>query len=151
MTDYSPPYAMSTYLVLAVRSKANPDVQSCLYFTWAGLPVDSDNLQSCAQGYDSAFICLQQATLKELHAIRPIELAEFEPVDDVRLFAAVAKTRDQSDQLSTLFDAVEKDGRWTLVLPVFSGSSRSVILVFADSVGRLIASSDPEIKNSTGR
>lgn len=150
MTDRMPPYQMATYLVLAVRSKGNPGIQSCLYFTWDGQPVKSNDLDSRSQGYDSAFVCLRQTTLTELNSIQPFESTEFEPVSNLRLFAAVAKTRDQSLQLPTLFNAVEIEGHKTLVLPVFACTCRSVILIFSDAMGGLIASSDPEIKNSTG-
>lgn len=144
------PYEMSTYLILPVRKKGHSEIQSCLYFDWSGIQVGPDELQSNAQGFDSAFVCLRQTSLDELKDRGAMLPDDTVAVQDLSLFGAVAKTRDQSFQMPTMFSAVDKDGFKTLVLPVFAGSRRSVILVFADAVGRLIATSDPEIKNSTG-
>lgn len=146
MNESKPPYAMSTYRVLPVRSKQQPDLQSCLYFDWQGEPADPSKLDSYAQGYDTAFVCLQQTTLSSLS----VELRDHVAVEGVKLFAAVAKTRHESLQMPSLFMAEERADGNTLVLPVFARSHRSVILVFADKDGALIASADPEIQNSTG-
>lgn len=146
MNDAKPPYAMSTYLVLPVRSKTEPDIQSCLYFDWSGERVDPSKLDSAAQGYKTSFVCLQQTSLARLS----VELTDHVAVEGVTLFAAVAKTRHENLQMPSLFLADVRDDGNTLVLPVFAHSHRSVILVFSDKDGVLIASSDPEIKNSTG-
>ena len=146
MSQPNPPFEMSTYKVLAVRSRREPDIQSCLYFDWNGEPVDPSKLDSFAQGYDTAFVCLQQTTLGQLG----LDLGDLEAVEGVTLFAAVARTRQAHVQMPSLFLAEPHPGGHTLVLPVFARTHRSVILVFSDAEGRLIASADPEIKNSTG-
>ena len=77
----------------------------------------------------------------------------------VRLYAGVAKTLDAWDDLKSVY-ALETDG--SLIIDVAADSTRGLILVFTQTqtaviggtppypVARLIASTDPEIKNSTG-
>ena len=67
---------------------------------------------------------------------------------NVQLFAAVAKTRDLSLSLPSLFSATDK----SVVVPVADDTTRSLLLIFVgtDSDGKLLLTStgDPLIGNS---
>ena len=67
---------------------------------------------------------------------------------NVQLFAAVAKTRDFSLSLPTLFSATDK----SVVVPVADHTTRSLLLIFmgTDSQGNIVLTStgDPLIGNS---
>jgi hypothetical protein len=71
----------------------------------------------------------------------------------VTLYAAVAKTLKESGN-DDLGHSYSPDADGNMTIPVKADSVRGLILVFtkgpAESPTQLIASTDPEIKNSTG-
>jgi hypothetical protein len=133
------------------------DVQSILYFEndpksdqWA--KVSSKNLN--AKGKVHGQIQLTQPDVKEI--ILHTDLSYDKLDESVKLFAAVAKTLmgDEAGH-DNLFSMKNK----AMTIPVSKGTVRGLILVFTKvglggsldgQIMQLIASPDPEIKNSTG-
>lgn len=118
--------------------------------------VDAKNLNSVseAQDYRSDFVCLVQPSEEEITAHIPNP----PPVDyRVTLFSGVAKTLNGETLLPNMYAATLVGGRPSIVLSVFPGKVRGLILVFikkpdssdSSKLPELIATSDPQIINST--
>lgn len=142
-TDVSP-LPMSTYTVIPYQEAGG--LLRCVYVDAAGNPVQRNQLDSRAQGFSTDFVCLQG-----LPGVLPAGVPrDATGVQDVCLLAAVVKTLDDT---SGLPNVIQADRYQRLVLPVLPGTRRGVILVFQRQSGNttvgLIATSDPEIKNST--
>jgi hypothetical protein len=155
VTSTALPSGMSNYYVLPVQD--DNGLLSCLYFEVStGKPVSSKDLNCRAQEGTMDFLSLTRAYLSPL-THQPV-LDHTSNPDDVTLFAAVVATKNEPNLLQNTYMA---NGNQCLVLPVLPGTTRSVILIFAlppevssstvgvVSVGGLVATSDPEIKNST--
>ena len=120
---------------------------------WRRVSEKSLNSRSKAQGRQSEFVCLVQPLPDDL----PGELRKKLHIDpSVTLFAGVAKTLDADYLLPNLYSATKVDGRFTMVLTVVERTVRGLILVFVKDVPgeivprfQLIASTDPQITNST--
>lgn len=142
----APPLQPAQYYVVPwalTKSGGEPISLKCLYFDESGRMVDSQPMAS-----PNAFFRFTQGGPDTVPAL-PMPP---DPVD-VSLFSAVAKTLTTSCQLNNSFLATERDGATSVVLPVAPASTRGVILVFrypaSGDVRGLVATSDPEIKNSS--
>jgi hypothetical protein len=135
---------MSTYMVIPFLDQNG--VLRCTYLDASYQPVRSDQLDCHAQGFKVDFLCIRPVQADLPTALR----RDADAVDSLVLFAAVAKTLNGS---GTMQNMVLADEFQRIVLPVMPGTRRGVILVFkrmaADGACGLIASTDPEIKNST--
>ncbi|WP_343622338.1 hypothetical protein [Roseateles puraquae] len=142
-TDVRPP-ALSTYQVIPYL-KTGHHLQ-CTYLNRRGDPVDRDNLNSRGQGCNTDFVCLQSMA----GVVPAVEPPDGRPLDGIRLLAAVVKTLYENTSLPNVIPA---DSHQRVVLPVLPGTRRGVILVYErivdGQVVGLVASTDPEIKNST--
>lgn len=137
---------MSTYSVLPWQESNG--LLHCLYFDENMQLVASDELDCHAQHGNVDFLRLRPFTDTVPQSIR----ADYDLVEHATLFAAVVKTVTESTGLTNTYMA---DSSWGLVLPVMPRTHRSTILIFKlpDTTAgagacRLIATSDPEIKNS---
>jgi hypothetical protein len=130
---------MALYFVLPRQ-----DVQGllrCTYYDNEGNEVPGDGLDAHAQGHDADFLCLRQ-----------LQAPSGDPgASAFTLLAGVAKTLRGNCGLPNTFLA---DAGGRLVLPVMPGTRRGLILVFTVTstlgVQALVATSDPEIKNTSG-
>ena len=117
---------------------------TCMYFDSNGVMVGAQPMAR-----PNAFFCLTQGGPNTVPRLpQPPK-----PVD-VSLFSAVARTLSTSCILNSTFNASGPDGATSVMVPVSAGSTRGVILVFrypaTGVVQGLVASSDPEIKNTSG-
>lgn len=140
------PRLIATYYVVPFKTPKDAGYQRCGYFTSEWMGITSNALNSRATGFDTDFVRLVQPTLKEMldHGV------DVSQVDaDAKLFAGVAKTLGQNLALPNLFGVI--DGQ--LILPVADRTQRGLVLIFTHavdgSVTRLVASTDPEIKNGS--
>jgi len=135
---------MATYLVIPYLDQDG--VLRCTYLDANRQPVRSDELDCHAQGFKVDFLCIRPVQGNLPTALR----RDAEVVENLVLFAAVAKTLDGGGGLQNMVLADESQ---RIVLPCLPGTRRGVILIFkqvsADGATGLVASSDPEIKNST--
>ena len=139
--------SMSTYSVVPWKD-AN-GLLKCLYFDESNTLVPADQLDCNAQGGTVDFV-----RLKAHEGPLPASIGDrYAVVDNATLFAAVVKTRTRGTGLANTYMADSKRG---LVLPVMPLTARSTILIFmleSPAIGptySLIATADPEIKNSSG-
>ena len=141
----APTCSVSTYSVVPYRDSNG--ILHCLYLDNTGKSVPPDQLNCAAQGGTVDFLCLQPLPTPVPANIRAAAAA----VEGVTLFAAVAKTISDDDGLPNTYLA---DAQQRLVLPVMPNTRRATILIFslssaASGVTGLVATTDPEIKNST--
>nr|WP_297526283.1 hypothetical protein [uncultured Roseateles sp.] len=129
-----------------VRSTTGEPISlRCLYFDNRGVMVGAQPM-ACRQ----AFFLLTQGGPDTVPRLpQPPQ-----PVD-VALFSAVARTLTSSCLLNSSFNATPlPDGAPSVLVPVAPGTTRGVILVFrypaTGVVEGLVASADPEIKNTSG-
>ncbi|MEV4782031.1 hypothetical protein [Burkholderia sp. LMU1-1-1.1] len=153
---------IATFYVVPVVP--NPtDTETVLYYQdgqhneplW--VPANPKDLNARAQRCDANKVKLIQLSQQETRRGTGLPPAKLDAT--VRLYAGVAKTLDAWDELKSVY-AAETDG--SLIIDVAANSTRGLILVFTQTqtavnggtppypVARLIASTDPEIKNSTG-
>lgn len=116
--------------------------------------VSPKNLNAKGQGHNADKIRLLQPTTATIIARTglPVEILD----QTANLYAGVARTLAVSEELPGVYP-LGTDG--ALTIPVTVGTVRGLILVFTQApasgvlprpVTQLIASTDPEIKNSTG-
>jgi len=146
MTDTPVPTTlpMSTYSVVPYQDLNG--ILRCLYLDADLKCVPANELDCAAQEGKVDFICL-----KPLGTSVPSNIpATHAVMQSVTLLAAVVKTIKDDDCLPCTYLA---DDQQRLVLPVMPHTRRATILIFsvsnADGVSGLIATADPEIKNST--
>lgn len=124
-------------------------VVPCLYFDVRDRLLKGKDLTTAA-GSDS--ILFQQRITVPPHFNMPPEM---EIDADVGLFAAVAKTLGRSSGQRNTFEAAGEGNTACINVPVNPGTTRGVVLVFRrhaeGDVIRLIATTDPEIRNGSGR
>ena len=141
-----PPQLMSTYYVVPFKSDDPQRLEHCDYYDYRWKLVKDGILDSCTDGFETDFVQIVQATRPQLHAQ---DIDESHVDFELTLFAAVAKTLECSMLMPNLLGAV--DG--AVVIPVVDRTRRGLILVFARATGGivcdLVATSDPEIQNST--
>jgi len=132
------------------QGKKPEDIVPCAYFdsSWAPLP---PNQLVTDKGSDSITF-LQQTHLSADVATR-LQGQGLSPDLDVTLFAAVAKTLKGSADLPCTFVAIGPAGAASINVPVARHTRRGVVLVFRRPAGgeveRLIATTDPEIRNGS--
>lgn len=121
-------------------------LERCHYYDYQWNRLKDPVLDSCTAGYQTDFVQIVQATMPALQS-RGIDTSEVDP--SLTLFAAVAKTLQGTMLMPNLLNAA--DG--AVVVPVVDGTRRGLILVFsrttAGILSDLVATADPEIKNST--
>jgi hypothetical protein len=154
--DASLPDNIADYFVVAIKS-GDDNVQSIMYYEtdrdsdqWK--KVSAKNLN--AKGRVGGYIRLSQPDIKEV--ILRTELSYDKLDETVQLFAGVAKTLFGEDKKHDNLFGLENGA---MLIPVTKNTVRGLILIFskvgvggslAGKVMQLIASPDPEIKNSTG-
>lgn len=139
------PTVLSMYSVLPC--KLENGIVCCEYWDAEYNRVPANELNCRAQKGNVDFVCLYQPLSTSVPSnVR----AECTPLENVTLFAAVVNTIGDNDVLPKIFLA---DDQRRLMLPVMPQTRRAVILIFSltsgDGVTGLVASADPEIKNST--
>jgi hypothetical protein len=140
-------HRMATYYVVPIVPGSGGTTENCFYYEkiatkdgheWVKVPAKELNSKNGRQDRSSDLV----------QEINPP--GTYDP--SVTLFAGVAKTFDADRHLTNLFLAGVHQGRPIMVIPVADQTRRGVILVFAKESGNviteLIASTDPEIKNS---
>jgi hypothetical protein len=147
----------ATYLVVPVIPQQTTS-ESVLYFhavqgsnEW--IPVSPKDLNAKVKNHNANKIRLKQPSDDEVKAHANLFPDYFD--EAAQLYAGVAKTLGQDDGLKSMFTPGD-DG--VMTIPVNPGTTRGLILVFTKAsdpdhpqlVTQLIASTDPEIKNSTG-
>jgi len=141
-----PPSLMSTYYVIPIKGDDPKRLQRCDYYDYKWKRLDKPVLDSCTDDYKTDFVQVVQPSVEQLHA-RDIDVSFVD--EELTLFAAVAKTLQASVLMPNLLSASGN----AVVIPVVDDTRRGLILVFARStagiVTDLVATSDPEIKNST--
>lgn len=167
-SEIATPIKITTYFVVPVlqitriepiQPTQPPPGQSqlCLYFrsdwTWVDpndLPIDLPS----GKGVNFVGFVQPPATQAEPHIPKGYEVER-----NATLLAGVAKTLTASGQppctpQPNVFVASTSTGNPTLILPVCSDTRRGVILIFMSpngvNVTKLLATTDPEISNSTG-
>ena len=161
MTDISieplaPPLPMTTYWVIPALGPG--EAFRCFYYSsdWTSLvtgPLECDTV-----AYETDFVCIVAGALPPVAA--PHLPTGFTAASNVDLVGAVAQTLGPLNYLQPYFGAQALPGAGPspligVVLSAIPNTDRGVILVFAakDGFGNvlgLVASQDPEIKNSTG-
>ncbi|OWQ45368.1 hypothetical protein CDL60_19085 [Roseateles noduli] len=139
-------HAAQYYVVpweLTTSTTGEPISLNCLYFDANGVMVGTQPMTN-----RNAFFCITQGGPNTLPRLpQPPK-----PVD-VALFSAVARTLSASCLLNSSFTASGPADAPSVVVPVAPGATRGVILVFrypaTGVVQGLVATSDPEIKNSS--
>lgn len=134
---------MSTYTAFPYVDEGG--VVRCNYQDAAGHPVRRDALDCHAQGFKVDFLCIRAQ-----HPTLPAAVRKDNGgVDNLVLFAAVAKTLEDNAGMTNLILADEQQ---RVVIPAMPGTRRGVILIYKrvgdDGAVGLIATTDPEIKNS---
>jgi len=151
-------HRMATYYVVPIVPGSGGTTENCFYYEkiatkdgrheWVKVPAKELNSKNGRQDRSSDFVRFLQASSSEVQEINPP--GTYDP--SVTLFAGVAKTFDADRHLTNLFLAGVHHDRPIMVIPVADQTRRGVILVFAKESGNviteLIASTDPEIKNS---
>lgn len=147
--------SITEYYVVPVEARATREtIEVCRFYTTRWEHRKADELD--VEPGRAACVALQQVPPAKLPRAVQEELAQdglrADPV--AGLFAAVAKTlKQEGGALPNNFLATGEAQAARLLLPVMSGSTRGVILVFKKpAVGpteTLVASADPEIKNGT--
>ncbi|WP_431262513.1 hypothetical protein ACQ859_20535 [Roseateles chitinivorans] len=128
-----------------IRREGEPISLTCMYFDSNGVMVGTQPIAR-----PNAFFLFTQGGPNTVPRLpQPPQ-----PVD-VSLFSAVARTLTTACILNSTFNAAPgPGGAPSVMLPVSPGSTRGVILVFrypaTGVVQGLVASSDPEIKNTSG-
>lgn len=149
---------IATYFVVPIIPFGGSTQNVLYYEQLPNLPkwtrVDPKKLNARGQGCNANQILVYQPAIDTI--IARTDLGSDVLDHSVNLYAGVAKTLGDSDSLPSMFP-MGSDG--TLVIPVTAETVRGLILVFTKTgaaaelgarITQLIASPDPEIKNSTG-
>jgi hypothetical protein len=152
---------MAHYYVIPVTMLSPGGTQGVEYFqanggsAWERVP--SNKLDSGSQSCRGDLVKLTQPSEYEIEKHAPDMLMRLDR--SVTLFAGVAKTLSGDEMLPAFYSATMIDNRPVMVISVMKRTVRGVILIFTrmdDAKGTLavpimdlVASSDPEIKNST--
>jgi hypothetical protein len=135
---------VSIYYAVPLQGPLTERTIDCHYFqllpdgTWLSTP--SSQLRTWCHD----FIVLRQPPYDEAVKHEP----EADPT--VKLFAAVAKTRQAEESMSNLIPALDR----TLTITAYPKTTRSVVLVFerlepADHAGELVATTDPDVPHGS--
>lgn len=149
---------IATFYVVPIKS--GPTTTEDVFYYREGKSSDQQWIKLDARDLDAG---KQGHNIKQAALHQPLDVAFISQhtgldasmlATDVRLYAAVAKTLQGTDKLKELYSL---DSEHCIKIDVNHNTTRGVILVFtqnglgdSSSVIRLIASTDPEIKNSTG-
>lgn len=161
MTIDKPHGKMAQYYVIPVTMAGHSSAQGVEYFEerkkgeWTS--VSSDALDSAGQTCRGDLVKLIQPSEYDIERHAPDMLSRLDR--SVTLFAAVARTFRGDEILPNFYAATVIDNVPVMVISVMKGAPRGVILIFTrrdDANGTLaipimdlVASTDPEIKNST--
>ena len=154
------PTKMANYFVVPVQQADNGSTQAVEYYEACGSgdwrQVGDKDLNSSGQGCFSDLLSLTQPKPEDVekHAKQAYDRLE----RNVTLFAGVAKTFEGNEYLPNYYTANKVGEVPVLVMSVIRHTVRGVILIFtrtaegsfgAGPILDLVASKDPEIKNST--
>jgi hypothetical protein len=158
-------FNITNYFAIPVKRIGTEDptrIEKCLYFDLQWEIVDPRALKDTMEQNS---VCLRQVeyALIPCEARQKIRSHDFEVNEGVTLFSATAKTLGSTAGMPNLFLArgevitmVNGDAKaaWSVTIPLAPKTRRGVILVFefsaqADIPNQLIATSDPEVGNTS--